>query len=492
VLNGAAGSAPLTLAVGYAAADDVLEFTWNSRSDMLYDLLSSDDPAGWGVHDDGLGGEYQDLPASGTGENALTVPLPAAPARFFVVTEKGWIDNDPLVAQTLLISPAERERLIGLESAGLQTVRPVALPRGEYLQGNNRMLGWPVAAKIGDTLLCVYHQWLTHTGSPRMDADSSEAIVLRSTDHGRSWSGPIDIRQFGVNSGPMVLGFGNCLGVLDDTVFLATNYGFYRSEDEGASWTLIPDVLTQAQTGVNTSDSFGPRMIIHPVKGLVIPVAGSLSTPYMDIYSSQDEGATWQRERITLSNTCNPVEPTGFYHDGRLIFLTRNHTIPLQYHNPVTSHPAMMVADTGWFPLTSQGITNISSFRWPDTTDLDFNPVTQRYEAVVTNRNGGVGEDEQNEQNEQTVNLWSISKEDLQAGNAGQWRYEATLLRLKSGWLDRTAEDVDAAHPGGSVIDAAQGVQHVFVYCGTFGTPTAIYRITRTLNTPELAAQAPL
>ncbi len=394
-----------------------------------------------------------------------------------------WIDSDPLVAQTLLISAEERERLIRLESAGLQTVRPVALPRGAYLKGDNKMLGWPVAAKVGNTLVCVYHQWLTHTGRPRTDADSSEAIVLRSTDNGHTWSDPIDIRQFGVNSGTMALGFGNCLGVLGNKVFLATDYGLYRSGDEGASWQLIPDVLTQAQTGVTVRDNFGPRMIIHPTRGLVICVAPELSQPYMDVYSSQDEGATWQRERVALSNTYNPVEPTGFYHDGRLIFLSRNHTIPLG----ATTHPSMMISETGWFPFTHKGISNISSFGWPDTTDVDFNPVTRRYEAVVTNRRGGVGDNERNQQHEQTVNLWSISKADLQAGHADRWRYEGTLLRLKSGWLDQTAEDIDAAHPAGAVVDVAQGVQHVFIYCGTFGTPTAIYRITRTLDTAKLS-----
>jgi len=401
--------------------------------------------------------------------------------------EEPWIDSDPLVAQTLLISDIERERLIRIEEAGISSIRPVALPTGAYLNGNNDMLGWPVGVKIGDSLLVAYHQWLTHTGSPRMDANSSNAVIVRSTDSGQTWSDPIDIKQFGTNDGPMVLGFANCFGVLNNKVFLATDYGLYRSEDEGQTWTLIPSVLTQAQTGVNTSDSFGPRMIIHPDKGLVIPVAGSLSTPHMDIYSSQDEGATWQRERITLSNTFNPVEPTGFYHDGRLIFLTRNHTIPLQFHNAATSHPAMLVSDeNGWLTMAHQKITNISSYRWPDTTDLDFNPVTQRYEAIVTNRSGGAGESERNESLEQTVNLWSISKEDLLGGRADQWRFEATLLRLKSGWLDRTTEDIDAAHPGGAVIDVENGVQHVYVYSGTFGTPTGIYHITRTLDTSKL------
>jgi len=91
VLDGGVASSPLILAVSGDEAADTVEFTWNSRSDMLYDLLSVDDlaadPASWDIHDDGHGGGYEGLPASGTGENTLTVPRPVGSARFFVVRE---------------------------------------------------------------------------------------------------------------------------------------------------------------------------------------------------------------------------------------------------------------------------------------------------------------------------------------------------------------------------------------------------------------------
>jgi len=146
----------------------------------------------------------------------------------------------------------------------------------------------------------------------------------------------------------------------------------------------------------------------------------------------------------------------------------------------------MMVSDTGWFPMKHKGLSNISSYQWPDTTDLDFNPVSNRYEAVVTNRSGGVWVNEKNEENEQTINLWSISREDLYAGRADQWRFEGTLLRFPSGMLEIEPNDIDAGHPGGAVIDKENGVQHVFIYCGRYSTPAGIYRITRTLDTDRL------
>ena len=394
---------------------------------------------------------------------------------------------DEMIARTLVISASEKERLADLEAKGILTVQPVALPAGRHLKGENQHLGWPVGIKIGETLLCAYHQNLRHHGGAKQDSNSSDAVIVRSTDAGKTWSDPIDMRAFGTSDKPLVLNFGICFGVLNHSVFLATKYGLYRSDDEGKNWSLIPDALTQEQTGHDYADNFGPRMIIHPEKGLIIPV-GVQRSPFIDMYNSIDEGLTWQHERVTLSDEIHPLEPTAIYHDGRFIFLSRNHTLPFKWHRQldITQRPVLMVSDTGWFPMTHQQLTNISSYRWPDTTDVDFNPVTNRFEAVVTNRSGGAEQDEKNEKHEQTVNLWSLSTEDMYAGRADQWRFEGTLLRFPSGMLSIGANDVDAAHPGGAVMDRDEGVQHIFIYCGRYSTPTGIYRISRTLETDKL------
>ncbi len=409
--------------------------------------------------------------------------------------EDNWIDADSLVAESLILRTGERDRLIELEEAGVMDIRPVALPRGRYLAGQNRVLGWPVAVKVGKTLICAHNRIVHHHGHPRNDQHSRPAIVIRSEDGGKTWSDPIDLKQFGVTSQPMAITHMICIGTMNRKVFVLCHEGLYRSDDEGQTWQLMREALTKKQTGGGDPQGgnygLGPRMFVHPEKGLVVPVHVS-KEPAVDVFFSRDDGVTWKHERHRLrgDGEVHPVEPTAIFHDGRLIFLSRNHYLPMRSHQKIreTHRPVMMVSNTGWFPLEHQALTNISSFRWPDTTDVDFNPITGRYEAVVTNRSGGGPGEERDEQNQQTVNLWSIAPDELSAGKAERWRFEGTLLRLRSGMLNITPDDVDAAHPGGAVMDVENGVQHIFVYCGTYRTPTGIYRITRTLDTPKLAA----
>ena len=103
-----------------------------------------------------------------------------------------------------------------------------------------------------------------------------------------------------------------------------------------------------------------------------------------------------------------------------------------------------------------------------DTVDLDFNPVTGRLEVVRSKREA------------MRVDLWSIDPADWESA---EWRLEATLYRRGGSFY----RDGDGFHPAGAIVDAAAGVQHIFIYMGHPNGPAGSFRLTRTLDTPRLA-----
>ena len=151
-------------------------------------------------------------------------------------------------------------------------------------------------------------------------------------------------------------------------------------------------------------------------------------------------------------------------------------------------------SESGWFPLNGT-FTNIrptsktmKGFEGFDTVDLSFNPFTERFEVVASDREGGGIDGRRHVP--QSLNLWSIDPDALLAGSA-EWRYEGCLFERK----DQFARNYgvagrfgDGLHPAAAVIDPQQGVQHIFVYMGASTGPTGIFHLTRTLDTPKLAA----
>jgi lysophospholipase L1-like esterase len=77
--------------------------------------------------------------------------------------------------------------------------------------------------------------------------------------------------------------------------------------------------------------------------------------------------------------------------------------------------------------------------------------------------------------------LWSIDSKDRPSG---KWRRECRLLDRQGAFY----RDADGFHPAGAVIDEQRGVQHIFIYSGHPNGPAGVFRITRTLDTPKLAA----
>ncbi len=427
---------------------------------------------------------------------ALLAPLAASHAADAETSGHGWLR---LTAEC---------RTLLQRDPSLLTLEPVLLPCGRHLLGTNDHLGWPVAALSGKAIVVVFHRKPQHwSGKDKPDAHTSSAVAIRSTDGGKSWSEPVDLRQFvQTPTKGCRLGFGNTIGTdAGGAVVVVTGYGVFRSEDAGASWQHLPGAFGQDQLrGPKTNN--GPQLALHPEYGLIASghntsegVRNPDGTPHIApelwVRWSKDGGRTWQEARQDLPAFATAIEPSALVHDGGLFLVAR-------CHGPESYEPAtktwryvQLWSANGWLPFQA-ALTDIRAsdvrdlsrghYHGPwtqDTVDLSFNPVSCRIECVATDRNGNAGAGANNARNCQTLNLWSIDPAAFRRGES-QWRFEGALLK-RSGLMGKG--EIDGLHPGAAVIDTAAGVQHIFIYAGAPAGPAGIFRLTRRLDTSRVA-----
>ncbi|MEM7600174.1 MAG: hypothetical protein AAF357_02020, partial [Verrucomicrobiota bacterium] len=236
----------------------------------------------------------------------------------------------------------------------------------------------------------------------------------------------------------------------------------FRSEDAGKTWEHFSKALRD-DTFSHEIVALGPRIIDFPNKGLLafgnwVGEAGSYRKlgNQLVVLCSVDGGATWHVDED------HPVglplyESAALLHGDRLLFVSRDQT-DVRSHKQIT-----------WQPEVDPTVinTNLEDPRLVDTVDFSFNPVTQRFEIV------------RSERYRMELWIWSMSPDNW---GTGQWRRECRLVGTQ-GEFYHTA---DGFHPAGSVIDATRGVQHIFIYSGMPNGPAGVFRITRTLDTPTL------
>ncbi len=386
--------------------------------------------------------------------------------------------HNPRAREMLGLTPGMRRTLRRAHNKDTLEIAPVHLPQEGSAPLNH--FGWPIATRSGDTII-VMHRRIPghhpHRGAEN-NPDFSYGIVLRSEDGGQTWSEAYDLRDCmkpeDRNRGGIVplshrskfdpdnesqKGYKVHLHAIgttrDGAVVAINNHGVFRSKDKGKTWKHFSKALRE-DTFPHEIVNLGPRIIDHPEHGLLAfgNWVTQLPSKKLVVLQSQDGGATWKVHQYPVG--VSQYEPAALHHDGKIRFLTRNQDTREQHEQ---------MAWTPWeTPEVLDCNLNLGSV---DTVDLSFNPVTKRYEVAYSERN------------RMQVSLWSMNPEKW---DSGEWRRECQLIDTK-GTFYRNA---DGFHTGGAVIDPKRNVQHIFLYRGMPEGPSGIFRITRSLNTPEL------
>ena len=392
----------------------------------------------------------------------------------------------PLARKLLGASQQQLEMFAKAREKGLIELAPVNLPIDP--PGDCNHYGWPIATVVDEAIVVMHRRIPGHNphGAGEPHEKMSYGIVLRSEDGGKTWSKPYDLRDCmkpdDRNRGGIVplshrakFDKGNkspqgykvhlhSIGTTQDGGVIAiNNHGVFRSDDAGRNWKHFSNALRD-DTFPHEIVNLGPRILDHSQHGLLIfgnwfgevDVYHKLSNQFVAL-SSRDGGATWRVEEHPAGFP--QYEPAVLYYDEKFLFVTRDQT-KVRAHRQMTWLPGMQPEIVS---------TNLKNPRYIDTVDFNFNPVTQRFEIV------------RSERYRMELWIWSMDPSDWESGH---WRRECRLLA-------RTGEfwrDADGFHPASAIIDTKRGVQHIFIYAGHSNGPAGVFRITRTLDTPKLAA----
>lgn len=410
----------------------------------------------------------------------------------------------PSLKEQLGLTTAYRKWLGALRGKKLLGITPVvSAPEGEV-----NHLGFPVATRLSDGRAVVVFQ---RAKGGHIQAGVWHGAGLPAgryaitSDDLQQWhpANPFDTRARLSDPDGM-----HCVGVArrpdggERVVAIASGAprGIYLSDDRGETWRTAQGALDGLLDG---AAHCGPRLIAHPEFGIVAAF-GQQKKPTGRrnwLVRSLDAGETWEQRVWENTKPARSVEPSlATWGDGHMVMVTREYIKDFAINEDgyychtqhVYKHEKGAKFSEVKFTTARTNIAGNPAFGFDchDTAEVIYNPVTRRIECIQSHRRGG-GEGRTGKVIEKnpakkinTLNLWSIAPDELLAGSS-KWRFECTLVEREG--YSRNSER-DGMHPGGSVIDEAAGMQHIFIYAGWRRKPCSIFRVSRTLDTPKLAA----
>ena len=270
------------------------------------------------------------------------------------------LGDNPLISRLLYMSDEQLSKLEEGRQQGLLELAPVSVPPDPDALNNH--YGWPVGTQVGDTLIVVHRHIPGHwKGLERTDDNHSYAMVVRSTDGGKTWTKPFDLRQvmtredryrgghiplshrykFAPDQDP-TLGYKihlNAIGTgSNGAVVIVSDHGVFRTDDRGKTWKHFSKAMREDTTPGDVL-YIGPRLFEHPDYGLVVVGHSNIVTEdykkgehppdttggtvriadKLHFRYSKDGGENWQEEEQSLPSFVRPGEPVALYHDGKLV-----------------------------------------------------------------------------------------------------------------------------------------------------------------------------
>lgn len=387
---------------------------------------------------------------------------------------------------------------------------PVFIPEGDVVDKGNYSMEKPMALRAGNESVLFFKRSLN--GSSNTNLASGWCVSSRP-DGATEWSAITEIRKFapyGYSKGGAF-----AVGVSSNQVYCATK-GVLLSDGGTDNWLHYPEALQWSQRNLsafnpdiggdvlpNVMDTdFGLMMmtesyattiqelVIAEIKYDTLDMDGSIpiygTTPVDTVFAytsvqepnvaslvvSSDGGQSWTDYPYQVNDTLHLLAGTslsvkqGAYR-GSIINVGYDLTKRRLNQCVYRYNDADDIADTLVFQSHATNITNDSPIGL-STPELIYNPVTGKIELIEAFTNQLI--------------VWSIGLDEIFAGNSS-WTKECILLHRGV----RYADFADT-YAVGSIIDEINGVQEIYLSMGAKNpSRKAIYRLTRDLNTPQLA-----